>query len=326
MARDDKASALLQPGFAEYHSAMSQPDSSQSTRAAGPNRFAVVVASLRGGLAATALATDLAILFAAQALETALVDADAVVPAISARLDIAWAEDTRVGGMQPDIDPTRCQRCGACSDFCAFGSLTLLPEGVRYTPDQCVACGGCRKVCPSGAISEHQRVLGVLRRGSAGPHLTLFEAKLAPDALPWNAAMAAWLRQSARVFPVQVVKAVPGMGRASREAWHNADLVLWLDDRPSGKTADTTPLPGIESSRVIRIRCRTLDAVPLSELPGNSPGAAFCFPESAELATALAHTGRFLTLPGIWTETVQAVFSRLHSVLDPTVMGEGAHP
>ncbi len=303
---------------------MSQTGSSQSSGTAAPKRLVVAVASHRGGLAATALATDLAILFAAQGRETALVDADAIVPAVSARLDVAWAEDTQVGGMQPDIDPTRCQRCGACSDFCAFDSLDLEPEGIRYTPDRCVACGGCRKVCPSGAISERQRFLGVLRKGSAGPRLTLFEAKLAPDALPWNAAMVAWVRQSARGFPMQVVKAVPGMGRASREAWHNVDLVLWLDDRPSGKTTDSASLPGIESSRVIRIRCRTQVAAPLPVPPGNvSDDAEFSFPESLELATALTHTGRFLAQPGPWTEIVYAVFSRICSGHVPAVMGEG---
>ncbi|MBP7632881.1 4Fe-4S binding protein [Candidatus Ozemobacteraceae bacterium] len=286
----------------------------------------MAVASRRGGLAATALATDLAILFAARAHETALVDADAVVPAVSARLDVTWAEETQVGGMQPGIDLTRCQRCGACSDFCAFDSLDLEPGGIRFTPDRCVACGGCRKVCPSGAISEHQRLLGVLRKGRAGPHLTLFEAKLAPDALPWNAAMTAWLRQSARGFPIQIVKAVPGMGRASREAWYNADLVLWLDDCPSGKTANSMSLPGIEASRVIRVRCRTQDATSSSELPGNAPDAEFGVPESVELATALAHTGRFLQQSGPWTETVHAIFSRVCANLAPVGNDEGMHP
>lgn len=303
---------------------MPSADSSQFPRTSVPTRFVVAVASRRGGLAATALAADLAVLFAAQARETALIDTDAIVPAISARLDVAWGEDTRIGGMQPDVDHARCQRCGACSDFCAFGSLSLEPEGIRYTPDQCIACGGCKKVCPSGAISERQRLLGILRRGSAGQRLTLFEAKLLPDALPWNAAMAAWLRQAARGFPIQIVKVVPGMGRASREAWHNADLVLWLDDRSSGKTGDSAFLPGIESSRVIRIRCRTQDSASPPEPPGNASDAEFRFPESVELATVLVHTGRFLTRPGPWADTVHAVFSRICSALGPAVVEEAA--
>lgn len=322
--RDDRGKlvALSRSVSEGYHPEMSSIDEARSLGQGSPGQFVVAVAGRRGGLAATALATDLAVLFAESERRTALVDADAVVPAVSARLDIVWEEETRVGGMGLEIDSARCQRCGACSDFCAFESLAFLPEGIRYTPDRCVACGGCRKVCPSGAISERQRFLGMLRRGSAGPHLFVLEAELAPDAQPWYAAMAAWLRQSARGFPVQIVRAVPGMGRASREAWRNADIVLWLDDRPPEDPTDPIAVPGIESSRIVSIRSR-VPLVPSFSTPAGDTAEAFRFPESAEQASALAHTGRLLTTPGPWAETVHAVFSRLRSALPAgTTSGE----
>ncbi|HNW36095.1 MAG TPA: 4Fe-4S binding protein, partial [Candidatus Ozemobacteraceae bacterium] len=186
-------------------------------------RFLLSVASRHGGLASTALAVDLALLFADAGYETALIDADASYPSVGSRLAVAWEEASGVAGVQPEIDALRCQRCGACSDFCAFGALELHSDGIRRMPGACNGCGGCRRVCPSHAISEKQRLLGSSRQGSAGPHLTVIAARLAPDARCWEAATAAWLKYSMRMKPVQIIKAPPGLGRVSRESWREAD-------------------------------------------------------------------------------------------------------
>lgn len=289
-----------------------------SRNAAGS--FIVTVAGRRGGLAVTALATDLASLFAEQGYPTALIDADATIPAAGARLDVSWSEETGIGGIQPEIDGKLCQRCGACSDFCAFNALALLPGGITYSAEYCIGCGGCKRVCPSRAISEKQRLVGKSRRGTAGPHLSVLEARVSAGALSWEAAMVSWLRQSARDFPIQVIRAAPGRGRASREAWRGADLVLWLDDRGHSETQDGQKepalLPGIEADRVIRISSRATGREAFQSQPA-------VFGESPELASALARTGRLLSPAGPWSEIVHALFAAACRAIPGTLRAPG---
>jgi|GEM_PF-1921489 len=261
------------------------------------DRFILAVAGRHGGLGSTALAVDLALLFAGTGYETVLIDADASHPSAGARLDVTWGEASGVAGVQPEIDALRCQHCGACSDFCAFDALELHSDGIRQMPGKCNGCGGCKRVCPSHAISEKQRLLGTSRQGSAGSHLTIIEALLAPDARSWETATVAWLRRLMRAKQVQIVKAPPGLGRSARESLRGADRVLFLDDSGSQPV-----VPGIEPEHMLPVAARSGDI----------------FPESPELATALAHSGRFLEPAGPWSYIVRDIFTRLLPLLPAT--------
>ncbi|HEY9071517.1 MAG TPA: 4Fe-4S binding protein, partial [Candidatus Ozemobacteraceae bacterium] len=126
--------------------------------------FSVAVGARHGGLGATALAVDLALLVADRGFETLLVDADPLMPAVADRLELAWGEESGVAALSPAVNHELCQRCAACSDFCAFDALELRETGIRFFPDRCIGCGGCRRVCPSRTITEIQRLLGTARR------------------------------------------------------------------------------------------------------------------------------------------------------------------
>jgi UDP-glucose 4-epimerase len=44
-----------------------------------------------------------------------------------------------------------CERCGSCVEACAFGAVTLGPEGPVFA-EYCKACGRCTDACPHGNI------------------------------------------------------------------------------------------------------------------------------------------------------------------------------
>ncbi|MGE5561618.1 MAG: FAD-binding protein [Chloroflexota bacterium] len=50
------------------------------------------------------------------------------------------------------VDATKCDRCGACSDACPFGAVSVSASGVAFS-DACRLCRICLKRCPRQAIS-----------------------------------------------------------------------------------------------------------------------------------------------------------------------------
>ena len=65
--------------------------------------------------------------------------------------------EARVGDLAlyvPDIDPTRCNGCDACTRVCCHNALALEPDGDAYAvqPDLCTGCRLCVDVCDQDAV------------------------------------------------------------------------------------------------------------------------------------------------------------------------------
>jgi MinD superfamily P-loop ATPase len=67
----------------------------------------------------------------------------------------------------PVIDEEKCDHCGKCSQFCEFNALAVLESGVMVFEELCHGCGGCRIVCPKNAITERNKEMGQIEKGSA---------------------------------------------------------------------------------------------------------------------------------------------------------------
>ncbi|NYT01492.1 MAG: (4Fe-4S)-binding protein [Methanosarcinales archaeon] len=125
----------------------------------------ISVASGKGGTGKTLVATCLSA-FAGDAL---LVDCDVEEP--NAHLFFPQARTIEEDVCQvsvPQIEESRCNRCGECSRFCAYNALAVFPGDVLVFPELCHGCGGCALVCPQKAISEAKRPVGAVRRARAG--------------------------------------------------------------------------------------------------------------------------------------------------------------
>lgn len=51
--------------------------------------------------------------------------------------------------IQPD-----CIACGACSDACPAGAISMGDAHYEINQDTCLQCGACIDACPTGAIIE----------------------------------------------------------------------------------------------------------------------------------------------------------------------------
>lgn len=48
----------------------------------------------------------------------------------------------------------KCNRCGMCAEYCAFGVIVLENKGIKVCKSEdCNGCSACVDVCPQQAIS-----------------------------------------------------------------------------------------------------------------------------------------------------------------------------
>jgi len=121
----------------------------------------ISVASGKGGTGKTTVATNLALC----SRQVQFFDCDVEEPNanIFLKAKIDHSEDVKVS--YPEIDKTKCDFCGKCSDFCAYNALAVVESNVFVFPELCHSCGGCDLVCPKDAVNWNNRVVGKVENG-----------------------------------------------------------------------------------------------------------------------------------------------------------------
>ena len=121
----------------------------------------VAIASGKGGTGKTAIATNLAV-----SNNITLFDCDVEEPNAHLFFDIKLQKVEDVCLKIPIIDEKKCTLCGKCSKFCQYNAIAVLPSHVLFFPELCHGCSGCKLICPEGAISEGERSIGVIEKGT----------------------------------------------------------------------------------------------------------------------------------------------------------------
>ena len=134
----------------------------------------LAVASGKGGTGKTTLAVNLAL--AAEA-PVCLLDCDVEAPNAHLFLKGNLLRQHRVTIPVPEVDATKCNGCGKCSDFCAFNAIVSFGTVPVIAPEMCHGCGGCMRVCPQKAIHEVDRRIGVVETLQSGM-ITLVQGRL----------------------------------------------------------------------------------------------------------------------------------------------------
>ncbi len=121
----------------------------------------IAVASGKGGTGKTTIATNLALSIP----HAQYIDCDVEEPNGNLFLKADIQEKQDVGVPLPLIDNSLCTYCGICAKDCEFNALAVLKDRVMVFPELCHGCGVCSYVCPEKAISEGEKVIGVVERG-----------------------------------------------------------------------------------------------------------------------------------------------------------------
>ncbi|MDG6220012.1 MAG: ATP-binding protein [Candidatus Thermoplasmatota archaeon] len=121
----------------------------------------IAVASGKGGTGKTTVATNLALSIG----EVLLLDCDVEEPDshIFLGLDMGFVGNVCIP--VPRIDKEKCTLCKKCSEFCQYHAIAVLPKNILFFPELCHGCGGCNIICPENAITEENRIIGIIEGG-----------------------------------------------------------------------------------------------------------------------------------------------------------------
>ncbi len=127
----------------------------------------IAFASGKGGTGKTTLATNMFAVLAREIDHVIYVDADVEEPNGHIFLNPDKTDVIDVKVPVPVINHEKCTLCGDCVNYCQFNALAILGEKLLTFPALCHSCGACVELCPEKAISEKQRAIGKITKGSS---------------------------------------------------------------------------------------------------------------------------------------------------------------
>ena len=127
----------------------------------------IAIASGKGGTGKTTVAVNLALMLAGIGKQVQYLDCDVEEPNGHIFLKPRITLTEPVGIPVPVVDEAKCTGCRKCAEICEYHAIAVLKKALIF-PELCHGCGGCTLVCPTGAISEHDRQIGVVETGQAG--------------------------------------------------------------------------------------------------------------------------------------------------------------
>jgi MinD superfamily P-loop ATPase len=192
----------------------------------------MVVLSGKGGTGKTSITAALAHLaFASHPhINAVLVDADVDAANLGLVLQPNLSERHEFwGGSLAEIDPARCQGCGACVDVCRYDAVI---PGMTYSidPTACDGCAACVYACPEHAIRMVQQMEGEWfhsnTRFGALFHAELYPGRENSGKLVTLVKQHAKLLAEDQAISLVIIDGPPGIGCPVISASAGADLAL----------------------------------------------------------------------------------------------------
>lgn len=192
----------------------------------------IIIASGKGGTGKTTVSSNLGYVLSRRGRVT-LADCDVEEP----NLGLFFPCDPKkrdVFVTVPAVDENQCQHCGACSDLCRFGALTVLKDRVLFFPKLCHSCGGCFRVCPADALNRNEIRVGGLEICKVNTSLELVTGRLSEGDVRTTVVIKA-VRDYIKKEPLVIMDAPPGTACPFIETVDDVSLcVLVTEPTPFG--------------------------------------------------------------------------------------------
>ena len=198
----------------------------------------IVIASGKGGVGKSMLASALAMLFARKKKVVAL-DCDADAPNLDIWLGGVKKWDKKIPvatSAKPVIDLKKCTGCGLCAKNCRFSAIKMVKGKPKVNFFLCEGCGACEVICPERAIKLKSVQNGKIRIKKIGKNFTLVSGQLYPGQTG-SGKIVAEIKKEAEKFKydIQILDSSPGTGCPVIAALQDANLsILITEPTPSG--------------------------------------------------------------------------------------------
>lgn len=197
----------------------------------------IVVASGKGGVGKSMLASSLALLFSKEKKVVAC-DCDVDAPNMGLWLGVEDSDKSEKisTSEKAEIDKTKCTRCGKCKEICRFSAIEIKDSEFKVNPFLCEGCGACEIVCPSGAIKLKEVKNGELREKQTKHGFPIVSGQLYPGEAG-SGKIVEVLRKKAEEFEhdFMIMDAAAGIGCPVIASVRGTDFaVLVTEPTPSG--------------------------------------------------------------------------------------------
>jgi len=200
----------------------------------------MVVASGKGGVGKSMLASSLAILFAKDGKKIIACDADVDAPNLAVWLGGVsdWDKSKKITTLEkPVIDKQKCIGCGKCVQNCQFNALRIENKKAKLNYFFCEGCGVCQIVCPQKAIKlVPVKNAQILIKNKTKHGFPLISAQLFPGE-SGSGKIVAEVKKEAEKFQydTMIIDSAPGTGCPVNAAMLDANFaVLVTEPTPSG--------------------------------------------------------------------------------------------
>ncbi len=127
------------------------------------NNMRIAVLSGKGGTGKTLVSVNLA----AVASKSVYIDCDVEEPNGHLFFKPEHIQEEEISVKIPLLDNKLCNGCRKCVDFCKFNALAYIKDKVIIFDEICHSCGGCMMLCPQNALSEKEKVIGKVQKGTS---------------------------------------------------------------------------------------------------------------------------------------------------------------
>ncbi len=140
----------------------------------------LTIASGKGGVGKSTVASTLAIELHKRYSNVIAVDADADAPNLHLILGVdKWdREEALTSTAVAEIDYEKCTSCGVCKDICTFRAIKRIDDRYVVNDMLCEGCKACQFVCPEEAIKIKPSESGLIRIAVTKYGFPLISAKL----------------------------------------------------------------------------------------------------------------------------------------------------
>ncbi|HZK26579.1 MAG TPA: ATP-binding protein [Thermoclostridium sp.] len=124
----------------------------------------IAVLSGKGGTGKTLVSVNLA----ATAKTSIYIDCDVEEPNGHLFFLPEGVQEEEISVKIPKVDNELCNGCRKCVDFCKFNALAYIKNKLIVFDEVCHSCGGCIVVCPEKALTEKEKFIGKVQKGTSG--------------------------------------------------------------------------------------------------------------------------------------------------------------